>query len=129
MAEQQTVARGVGHVHHLIAEVAKGLAGEFWEQMATGRREFHRREEVRQTANKFYRRWPVQKAFVFRKWPLFLVPARDTLTAMLGDPRRSEVMKAEIAEALHLNNLVAPKQLSPEALVVEAMKKNDQPKR
>lgn len=114
--------RAKGIVHKVIAEVAKGLAGEFWEQMATGARpRSNLRAKTRNMANKFYRRWPNRETFVALNWSGddFISAARQSLVLLLGKPGFSEVAKAEIKEALELDGLINPKALSAEAAAAE----------
>lgn len=111
-------ARGV--VHHLIADTAKGLAAEFWEQMATGRKDSVYTQKARNQANQFYRTWPSQKAFVFRRWDHFINAARSSLTLLLESKTLPQMAKDDIAEALLLDGTVNPKRMSPQAAVAEA---------
>lgn len=92
-------AKGV--VHKMLADVAKGCAGEQWEVLAK--------------QNAFYRAWPKRRAFVNHNWPKYLPVARQILTGMLGDPKRSETEKATIYEVLLKDGAVNPKTMAEPA--------------
>lgn len=119
-----------GVVHHQIADTAKGLAGEFWEQMATGTkgRGGLRLKAVR-GANRFYKQWPNRETFVGLKWPDFIPTARQALQLLLGKPGLPDAVKADIHAALLLDGTVNPKSLSPEASAAEVAQRLRQPKR
>lgn len=122
-------AKGV--VHHQIADTAKGLAGEFWEQMATGTkgRGGLRLKAVR-GANRFYKQWPNRETFVGLKWPDFIDTARQALQLLLGNPSTPEAVKADIHHVLLLDGTVNPKTLSREAqIAAKAAASLRQPKR
>lgn len=90
-----------GMVHKMIADTAKGCAGVQWEQLAK--------------QNKFYKAWPDRSVFVRQNWPKYLATARAILTAMLGNPKYSDEMKAEIHDALLRDGAVNPKKMAEPA--------------
>jgi hypothetical protein len=103
-------------VHHVVADAARGIAGEFWEQMATGKRyrgKVH--PKAKKAADDFYKAWPDQQLFIDARWHEFKETATQALTVLLGRPDLAESVKADIHEALRLNGLVQPRRLSPEA--------------
>lgn len=103
-------------VHHLIATTAKELAAEFWEQMCSGQKRMRKvHPKVHEGSRKFRAAWPDQDVFVEARWNEFIDVATGALTLLLGKPDLNETSKAEINEALRLNNLVRPRKLSPEA--------------
>lgn len=110
---------GQHFTHKLIGETAKDLAGEFWEQMATGAKVRRGKGTLAtyNAANAFYRAWPDQLLFVDARWYEFIDCARGALVAVLGNPASllSQAQKDEIAEALLLDGTVNPKKLTPEA--------------
>ena len=111
--------------HHVLADAARGIAGEFYEQMATGQKyrgKLH--PKARKAANDFYKAWPDQKLFVEARWQEFIDTARSALAAMLGRPDLSETVKADIHEALRLDSLVNPRKLSPEAALAASITAN-----
>lgn len=75
--------------HVMIAKVAKGIAGAFYEEAA--------RDDL------FYRLWPNQRNFIRKNWQHFIPPAKQSLVKMLGDPKWPESVKEEIFEALALD--------------------------
>lgn len=116
MVEQPTAARGI--VHEQIADTAKGIAGEFWEQMATGtKRRGKMSKAAGDAANKFHAAWPHQKLFIQLKWPEFVNAARGAMVALLGKPSTPEALKAQIKEALQLDGIYNPRHLAPEAVL------------
>jgi len=111
--------------HHAIAKAARGIAGEFWEQMATGQKyrgKLH--PNARKAANDFYKAWPDQDLFVEARWHEFIDTARGAMTALLGRKDLSEQVKADIHDALRLDTLVNPRKLSPEAALAQTITAN-----
>lgn len=103
-------------VHHLIGSTARELAAEFWEQMCSGQKRMRKvHPNVHRGAAKFRKAWPDQNVFVEARWNEFIDAATGALNLLLGRPDLSDTVKAEINEALRLNNLVRPRRLSPEA--------------
>lgn len=92
-------AKGV--VHKMIADVAKGCCREAWENLAK--------------QNKFYQRYPSADAFVIACWPQYLPVARNILIGMLGNPKYTEAMKAEIYDVLLKDGAVNPKKMAEPA--------------
>jgi hypothetical protein len=93
--------RAKGVVHKMIADVAKGCAGEQWETLAK--------------QNAFYKAWPKRRAFVAHNWPKYLPVARQILTGMLGSPKYTEDQKAEIYDVLLKDGAVNPKTMAEPA--------------
>ena len=91
-ALRKTGAPTYQHAHRMVAEAAKGIAAEWYENAAHD--------------NAFYNHYPSMKYFVEREWHLFIQHARSALGKMLALPNYSEAMKAQIHEAL-----IADKQL------------------
>lgn len=96
--EIEAPRRAKGMTHKLIADTAKGMAGEHYEQLARN--------------NRFYAAWPDQAEYVRQKWELYLDVARQVLTAMLGDPNRPEDQKEVIADAILRDGAVNPKRMA-----------------
>lgn len=72
-------------VHQLIAETAKGIAHEAYEDLAHD--------------NAFFQEWPQRRVFVKKNWQMFVDAARASLVKILqGD--YSDAMKQPIYEAL-----------------------------
>lgn len=90
--------RAKGVVHKMIADTAKGMAREAWEGLAK--------------QNAFCAVWPDPEPFVIKYWPNYLPIARATLTGMLGSPRYSDHMKAEILDVLLKDGAVNPKAMA-----------------
>jgi hypothetical protein len=117
-------------VHHLLADVAKGIAAEFWDQMCSGAKTRGRiHPDTQRRANEFRKTWPDQTAYAELQWPKFVDSARVSLAMLLGKPGFSEVAKAEIKEALDLDALANPRKLSPEAAAAQELAKLTTPKR
>lgn len=110
---------GQHFTHEVIADVAKGIAGEFWEQMATGAKVRRGKGTLAtfNAANRFWKAWPDAEVFVGARWHEFIEPARGALTLMLGNPnsRLTPDEKDKVFEALRLDGLVNPRKLSREA--------------
>lgn len=112
-------AKGV--VHKQIAEVAKGLAGEFWEQMATGSKGRGGLSlKSARGANRFYKQNPDREAFVTFSWPKFVDTARQSMVLLLTKPGFPDLAKMDVREALLLDGTINPKRMSPEAAEAEA---------
>lgn len=77
------------HVHKVIAETAKSMAGEIYESMAE--------------SNDWYKRNPSRSKFVKAVWPTLVDEARATLARMLALPGGEE-LKETIADALIKDN-------------------------
>jgi hypothetical protein len=73
--------------HNRIADVARGLAGAYYEEAASN-------------SDIFYREWPSQAEFIRRRFRSFIPTARDILIDMLTMPQFPDAMKEEIMEAL-----------------------------
>lgn len=101
MANDLPPMRAKGIVHEQIAKTAKGLAQEQWAILAR--------------QNAFYRRWPKVEVFVDKNWPEYVNMARQILTGMLGSPRYSAEMKADIHNALLLDGVINPKEMAEPA--------------
>lgn len=72
--------------HTLVAETAKELAGEFYEEAAHD--------------DTFFKFYPEQKIFIKREWHRFVETARVSLSKMLGVSVVNEEQKAIILDAL-----------------------------
>lgn len=72
--------------HELVAETAKEMAGEWYEEAAHD--------------DTFYSYYPDQKKFIKREWPRFIETARMTLVGMLGREGTPEWQKGQIFDAL-----------------------------
>lgn len=83
--KDQRPARGM--VHFQVADTAKGLAREYWEQSAT-------------RSNDFYAIWKDPDSFVDRNWADFISIARSALTSLLADTMTDEKTKEQIYDAL-----------------------------
>lgn len=92
-------AKGV--VHKQIAETAKALAREQWEQLAK--------------QNAFYKSEPDVNRFVRRHWDKYIPMVREMFALMLGNPAYSDEMKSQIQEALLLDGAINPKQMAAPA--------------
>jgi hypothetical protein len=129
MTEITAPQHAKGIVHHQIADTAKGLCGEFWEQMATGAKGRGAMSlKAARGANRFYKKWPSRETFVGLKWPDFIPTARQALQLLLGKPGIPEAVKADIHAALLLDGTINPKTLAPEAAQAHALLAR-QPKR
>lgn len=93
--------RAKGMVHKMIADVAKGCAGEQWETLAK--------------QNAFFKVYPKRRRFVQANWDKYVPVARQMLTGMLGDPKRPTHEKDAILEALKLDGTVNPKEMAEPA--------------
>ncbi len=80
-------------VHHLIAETAKKLAADYYEDSAS-----HGRH-----GNEFYEAFPDQDRFVRDQWPNFVLVTKEVLTTMLNNPATPEAHKQDIYHALLLD--------------------------
>jgi hypothetical protein len=76
-------------VHHLIAKVAKEMAGHYYEHAAHD--------------NAFFHHYPSEKFFIEYEWHRFITYAKQTLTTMLGNPMTPDAYKIDIHEALTLD--------------------------
>jgi len=76
-------------VHELVAEVAKGIAAEFYEIAAQD--------------NNFYKLWPSQEEWVAAAAPRSVAKAREVLGAMLANSMTPDWQKEQIYEALCLD--------------------------
>lgn len=90
--------RAKGVVHKMIADVAKGCAGEQWETLAK--------------QNRFYALNPDREAFVTKHWPKYLDVARTLLAGMLGSPKYDDATKAQIKDALMRDGAVNPRKMA-----------------
>lgn len=90
-----------GMVHKLVADTAKGLAKEHYDQLALN--------------NRFYKAHPNVEHFSFRKWPLYVDMARQILTEMLNLPQYDQATKDLIADALFKDGAVNPKRMAEPA--------------
>lgn len=82
----------MAYCHKLIKSTAQGIAGSFY--------------EVAASADDFYKLHPSQPRFIRLYWQQFLKPARETLANMLALPGYTDHVKAEIHQALLLDNTV-----------------------
>lgn len=98
---QNRAQRSAGMVHHLIADVAKGCAAEQWETLSK--------------QNAFHRAWPKVEPFVANQWREYIHVARQILTGMLGDPKKTDAEKQVIYDALLLDGAVNPKAMAEPA--------------
>lgn len=92
-------AKGV--VHKMVADTAKGCAGEAWEKLAR--------------QNRFYKAYPSREAFVEKHWPDYISVARTILVGMLGNPKYTQAMKDEIFDAVLRDGAVNPKKMAKPA--------------
>lgn len=90
-----------GMVHEQIADTAKALAREHYDQLARN--------------NRFYKAFPDVEEFAFRKWPLYIDMARQILVGLLNKPGLDEKLKAGILEALLKDGAVNPKKMAEPA--------------
>lgn len=79
----------MGYCHKLVKQTAQGIAGAFYEVAASD--------------NEFYRLHPHQMRFVRAHWGDFTQPARESLATLLGQSATPEPVKAEIYQALLLD--------------------------
>lgn len=93
--------RAKGIVHKQIADVAKGLAEEHYEQLARD--------------NAFYAAFPKPRPFVRKNWRLYIDMARQILVHMLGDPNYPDSMKRDIHRALMLDGAHNPRPMAEPA--------------
>jgi hypothetical protein len=98
---QNRAQKAAGMVHYQIADIAKGCAAEQWEALSK--------------QNAFHRAWPKVEPFVANHWKDYIHVARQILTGMLGDPKRSEEEKRLIYDALLLDGAVNPKAMAEPA--------------
>lgn len=98
---QNRPQRSAGMVHHVIADIAKGCAAEQWETLSK--------------QNSFHARWPKVEPFVANTWKEYIHVARQILTGMLGDPKKSEEEKRAIYDVLLLDGAVNPKAMAEPA--------------
>lgn len=115
---------GKKFVHEQIADVARGLAGEFWEQMCTGSRKTRGvSAQAWASAGRFRRTNPDQQAYIDGAWQEFIEAARGSMLILLNRKDIPEPVKADIYQALMLDGLVNPKKISPEAAAAMAAKR------
>lgn len=76
-------------VHHLIAKVAKDMAGAYYEHAAHD--------------DAFFHHYPSQKFFMDYEWHRFIKYAKETLVTMLSNPMTPDAYKVDIYEALTLD--------------------------
>lgn len=93
-------AKGV--VHKMIADTAKGIAREQWQQLAM--------------QNRFYKAYPDVEAFVRIHWPKYIEMARFILVGMLGNPKYDQSWKDQIHDAILRDGAVNPKAMAKPAL-------------
>jgi hypothetical protein len=75
-------------VHNLLAETAKGIAHEAYEDLAHD--------------NAFFAEWPNRRVFVKKNWQMFVDAARESLIKILqGD--YPDAMKQPIYEAIRID--------------------------
>jgi hypothetical protein len=96
--EIEAPQRARGMVHKMIADVAKGCAGEHYEELARD--------------DRFYKRWPKPKAFIAHNWRLYVDIARTILAGMLGNPEIPEKRKELIHGALLLDGVLNPRRMA-----------------
>lgn len=109
--------RSGAHVHHLVAKTAQDLCRSDFERLMThptlGNEAFRgfRRYFPEGTPTK-----TIEVEFVKRMWPLYIDPARTTLTALLTT-LSNDVLKNEISEALILDATLKRGRLAPDQIV------------
>lgn len=91
--------QGKGMIHKLVADTAKEMCRAYYEGAAHD--------------NDFYAKWPTSDDFLYRRWHMFVQPAREHLAELL-DPKMwsltTEDQRAQIHEALLKNAAVNPAQ-------------------
>lgn len=99
--ERQTVKPQRGaHAHRIVAEAAKGLAGELYDVLMHNDKLFA--EWKRQHPHLASNSKALERAFIKRNWGRCLEGARTTLALMLSRPGNEE-LKDQISEALILD--------------------------
>lgn len=96
--EIEAPQRARGMVHKLIADTAKGMASEHFEELSRN--------------NDFHKRWPHLKPFVGHNWRLYIPMARSVLTGMLGNPNLAEEKKRIIYDAILKDGAINPKPMA-----------------
>lgn len=90
MAKRRAAAKTKQVVAHaLVAEVARGIAAEFYEIAAKD--------------DKFFKLWPNQEEWITAAAPKGVEKAREVLAAMLANSMTPEWQKEQIYEALCLD--------------------------
>lgn len=121
---------GKKFTHHGLAEVARGIAAEFWEQMCTGTKLNGRiHPNTAKSTAAFRASWPDQQAFVDAKWHEFINTARSSLAMLLGRKDIADAVKADISEILRLDSLVNPRKVHPLAKAADPLPRQFHPKR
>jgi hypothetical protein len=92
--------RGEAHAHKQVAEVAKKMAHEVFDQIMTKRGDIFDRLKKQ---NPEMSTKELEEFFVAKLFPTLLVEARATLAGMLRDPSNSH-LHPDIYEALLLDN-------------------------
>lgn len=92
--------RGEAHAHKQVAEVAKGMAHEIFDQIMTKRGDIFDRLKAQ---NPEMSTKELEAFFVAKLYPTLLDEARAVLTGMLRDPSNSH-LHSDIYEALLLDN-------------------------
>lgn len=109
--------RSGAHVHHLIAKTAQDLC----------RVDFDRLMSHPRLGNEAFRGWRayflegtptkvLETEFVKRMWPIYIDPARTTLTRLLTT-LTNDVLKNEISEALILDSTLKRGRLAPDQFI------------
>ena len=109
--------RSGAHVHHLIAKTAQDLARVDFDRLMSHPRLGN--EAFRGFRSYFPEGTPtktLELEFVKRMWPIYIQPARDTLTRLLTT-LTNDVLKNEISEALILDSTLKRGRLAPDQFI------------